>query len=175
MCRPVVLIALLSAALGCRAATPSEILWNELAALTVGHEVTIPLNDGATVRGEVLSVRKHDLLIDVARTSDSRRYPKGEVALPRTAFREVHLYERHGNGGRVLGSVVGALVGIVAGAEIAAHGTNTEAAAVPTFTGTAVASTVFGYYVGRSMDRRTRVLRISDAPDVATLLEDKAR
>ena len=77
----------------------------------------------------------------------------GEVTLEGT--------ERRGTGGRILGSAVGALVGVVAGAEIAVHGTHSEAAVVSTFTATAVVCTVAGYYAGRSADRHARLLRIA--------------
>jgi hypothetical protein len=140
---------------------PPEIRWNELAALIVGHHVSIPLAGAGPVEGEALSVRDDSIMLDVGKTPDSSRYPKGQTPIPRTVVTEVRLVERRGAGGRILGSVVGALVGIVAGAEIAVHGTHSEAAGVSTFTATAVACTVGGYYAGRGADRRTRVLRIA--------------
>ena len=142
---------------------PAEIRWNELSALIVGHPVAIPLATGTEVAGEALSVRDDALMLDIRKTSDARRYPKGEALIPRTAVTEIRLTENRGAGARVLGSAVGALVGIVAGAEIAAHGTRTEGAAVSTFTAAAVACTVGGYYAGRSVDRHSRLLRIAPA------------
>lgn len=139
----------------------TEIRWNELAALIVGHTVTIPLAGGAVVQGEALSVRDNSLLLDITRTTDARQYPRGQTPIPRTSVAEVRLSEHGGAGGKILGSVVGALVGMVAGAEIAAHGTRSEGAVVSTFSATAVACTVAGYYAGRSADRHSRLLRIA--------------
>ena len=158
---------LLAVVLGCgafcakAASAPAEIRWNELAGLIVGHHVVIPLAGGVVVEGDALSVRADSLMLDVTKTSAAKLYPKGQASIPRTSVTEVRLMERRGSGGRVLGTVVGAVVGLVAGAEIAVHGTNSEAAGVPTFTVSAVACTVGGYYAGRSADRRSRLLRIA--------------
>ena len=145
------------------AAPPPEIRWNEMAALIVGHRVSIPLPGGGLVEGEALSVRDDSLVLDIGKTSDPIRYPKGQTPVPRASVTEVRLAERRGTGGRILGTAVGALAGIVAGAEIAVHGTQSEAAGVSAFTATAVAFTVAGYYAGRSADRHTRLLRIAPA------------
>ena len=150
---------------GAAAAAPAEIRWNELAALVVGHHVSIPLPGGGMVEGDALSVRDDSLVLDIRRTSDAGRYPKGQTPIPRAAVTEVRLAERRGPGGRILGSAVGAIAGVVAGAEIAVHGNRSEAAAVSTFTVTAIACTVGGYFIGRSADRHTRVLRVVPAAE----------
>lgn len=136
------------------ATPPAEIRWNELAALIVGHHVSVPLAGGGRVEGEALSVRDDSLVLDIGKTSTS---------IPRSSVTEIRLSERRGSGGRILGTVVGALGGMVAGGEIAAHGTRSEGAVVSTFTATAVAGTVAGYFVGRRADRYTRLLRIAPA------------
>jgi len=145
------------------ATPPAEIRWNELAALIVGHHVWIPLPGGGLVEGEALSVRDDSLVLDIGKSSNTSRYPKGQAPIPRASVTEVRLAERRGTGGRILGTAVGALAGVVAGAEIAVHGTHSEAAGVSAFTATAVALTVGGYYAGRSADRHTRLLRIAPA------------
>ncbi len=142
-------------------AQPAEIHWNELATLIAGQQVTIPLPGGGAVAGEVLSVRDDSLMLDVSRTSDPTRYPKGQTAIPRAGLAQIRLIEHRSNGGRVLGSVVGALLGIVAGAEIAVHGADSDAAGVATFSAVAVGVTVGGYFAGRTLDRRTRTLRVA--------------
>ena len=155
---------LLAAAASAIAATPpAEIRWNELAALIVGHRVSVSLPGGGTVEGEALSVRDDSLVLDIGRTTDSNRYPRGQTPIPRAAVTELRLSERRSSGGRILGTVVGAIGGMVAGGEIAAHGTRSEGAIVGSFTATAVAGTVAGYFVGRTVDRRTRLLHIAPA------------
>lgn len=146
------------------AANSAEIRWNELAALIVGHTVSIPLAGGAVVRGEALSVREGSLLIDIKKSAGPPSYPVGQTAIPRGSITEVRLTEHSGSGGRILGSVVGALLGSVAGAEIAVHGAHSEAAGVSAFTAAAVAGTVAGYFAGRAVDRHSRLLRIAPEP-----------
>jgi len=144
------------------ATPPAEIRWNDLAMLIVGHRVSIPLSEGV-VEGEVLSVRDDSLVLDIGKTSNASRYPKGQTPISRAAVTEVWLAERRSTGGRILGTAVGALTGVVAGAEIAVHGTHSEAAGVSAFTATAVACTLGGYFAGRSADRHVRLLRIRPA------------
>ena len=129
----------------------------------VGHRVSIPLPGGGLVEGEALSVRDDSLVLDIVKTSDPSRYAKGQAPIPRSSITELRLAERRGAGGRILGTAIGALGGIVAGAELAVHKTNSEAAGVSAFTVTAVALTVGGYFAGRSADRHTRLLRIAPA------------
>lgn len=140
---------------------PAEIQWNELAALIIGHNVSIPLAEGEFVEGEALSVRDGSLMVDIVKTSDASRYPKGQTSIPRNSVTEVRVKERRGAGGRILGTAVGALTGVVAGAEIAAHGPRSEAAIVSTFSAVAIACTVGGYYAGRMADRHVKVYRIA--------------
>jgi hypothetical protein len=142
----------------------AEIRWNELAGLIAGKDVTIPLPGGGAIEGEALSVRDDCVMVDIRRASEPARYPKGPTAIPRAGIVEIRVVERRGSGGRVLGSVVGALLGIVAGGEAVVHGVDSEAAGVTVFTATAVACTVGGYLAGRTVDRRTRVLRIAQPP-----------
>jgi hypothetical protein len=142
-------------------AGPVEVRWNELATLLVGHHVSIPLAGGVVVEGETLSVRDESLMLDIWKTSDSSRYPKGQAPIPRASITVVRIMEQRGSGGRILGTIVGAIVGMVAGGEIAAHGANSEAAGIITFTASAVACTVAGYYAGRSSDRHSTWLRIA--------------
>jgi hypothetical protein len=144
----------------------TEIRWTELAPLIVGHTVTIPVERGLTVGGEVLSVREDVLMLDVRRTSDSRRYPKGQAAIPRSQVTEVRLVERRGSGGRILGTVVGAIVGVTAGGALGVSIAGSTRTAIAAGTATAVGCTVGGYFVGRGLDVHTRVLRI--APPAAT-------
>jgi hypothetical protein len=145
------------------AATPAEIRWNELAALIVGHRVSIPLPGGAVVEGEALSVRDDALMLDIGKASDSSRYPRGQTPLPRVSVTEIRVAEHRGIGGRILGSAIGALAGMGAGAEIAVHGTHSVGAGVSAFTATAIACTVGGFFAGRGADRHTRLLRIVPA------------
>jgi hypothetical protein len=148
------------------ATPPVEIRWNELAALIVGRHVSIALPGRILIEGEALSVRDETLLLDIGKTSSAQRYPKGQTPVPRVELTEVRVTERRGTGGRVLATAIGGLTGMVAGGEIAAHGTGfrSEGVIVSTFTATAVALTVAGYLVGRHADQHTRLLLIAPTP-----------
>jgi len=156
-----------SVALLCAMAIPAaantsivEVPWDQLSGLILGKTITIALPEGAVVQGETISVTSSSLTLDVKKTSDPVRYPAGRTSLPRPSISEVRMIASHGNGGRVLGSVVGALVGMVAGGEIAGHALHGEGPIVSTFTGVAVATTVGGYELGKSLDQRLRLIRI---------------
>jgi len=146
---------------GAAGAGQAELRWHELAAVIVGHVVSIRLPQGELVTGQALAVRDQSLMLDIGKTSDPSRYPKGQASILRASITEVRVLQQRGSGARILGSVVGALVGVVGGAEIAVHGAHTEAAGVSTFSAVAVACTVGGYYLGRSVDRSWTQLRIA--------------
>lgn len=142
---------LLAAAPNARA---DDVQWNDLAPLIVGRDVAIPVA-GRTIRGEALSVRADSLLVAERRE---------QTTIPRSDITEIRV-ARQGSGGRILGTILGVLIGIVAGAETAVHATTSEAAGVSAFTGVAAASTVAGYYAGRSIDRRWKLIRVAATPE----------
>jgi hypothetical protein len=144
---------------------PVEIRWNELATQIVGREIAIPLEGGVTVAGQALAVGDQSLLLDIRKSSDPRRYARGETSLPRAAIAEVRVLEKRGKGGRVVGAVLGTLVGFVGGMEIAEASTrsSSNAAALSVFIAIWGGSAVGGYYAGRSTDRHWKRLRIAPA------------
>lgn len=137
-----------------------EVKWNELSPLILGHTVTIVLPAGATVSGEAVAVRDDALMLEVRRTSDSRIQPKGQASIPRSSVTTLQISETKAVGGRVLGVVLGLLIGMVGGGEIAAHADQREGPAVATFTAVAVTGAVGGYYLGKSVDRHTTMIRV---------------
>jgi hypothetical protein len=138
-----------------------EVRWNELSPLILGHTVSLVLPGGAAIAGEVVAVRDDSLTLDIRKTSDSKVQPKGTASIPRASITTLQVTDAKGAGGRILGVVVGVVVGMVAGAEIVAHTSRiTEAAAVGTFTGVAVAGATGGYYAGRGVDRHTTIIRV---------------
>ena len=137
-----------------------EVRWNELSPLILAHTVSLVLPGGTTIAGEVEAVRDDSLTLDVHKTSNSKVQPKGTASIPRASVTTLQVTEAKGSGGRILGVVVGAIVGLVAGGEIAVHTCNTEGPAAGTLTGVAVGVTTAGYYLGKSMDRRTTIIRV---------------
>jgi len=141
-------------------ATKVEVRWNQLSSLVLGHTVTLVLPGGTSVAGDVVAVRDDALALEIRKTSDSKVQPKGTAAIPRASVTTLQITDTKGTGGRILGVVVGVVVGMVAGGEIVAHSNTTEAAAVATFTGVAVAGAVGGYVAGRSIDSKTTIIRV---------------
>ena len=138
-----------------------EVRWNELSALVLAHTVSLVLPGGTTIAGEVEAVRDDSLTLDVRQTSNGKVQSKGKASIPRASVTTLQVTEAKGTGGRILGVVVGALVGMVAGGEIVAHASRiSEGAAVGVFTGVSIAGATGGYYVGKSVDRHTTIIRI---------------
>ena len=115
---------------------------DQLSGMILGKTITIALPEGAVVEGETISVTSSSLTLDVKKTSDPARHPAGRTSLPRPSISEVRMIAAHGNGGRVLGSVLGVLIGTIAGSEIAGHALRGEGPVVGTITGVAVAASV---------------------------------
>ncbi len=138
-----------------------EVRWAELSPLILGHTVTMVLPGAITVSGDAVAVREDSLLLDIRKTSDSKAWPKGSTSIPRASVNTIQLTETNRVGGRVLGVVVGALGGMVAGGEIVAHGNQGEGAAVSTFLAVSVAGSVGGYFTGKSVDRHTTLIRVA--------------
>lgn len=139
-----------------------EVRWNELSPLVVGRDVTIVLPDGCSISGEVAAVREEALLMNITKTSDANGHPKGAASIPRSSIAEVEVKEMRSAAGRIFGTIVGLFLGMVVGGEIIAHTDVRDSPAVATFTGVTVASAVGGYYIGRSGDRRQKIIRIAN-------------
>lgn len=137
-----------------------EVRWSELSPLILGQTVTLVLPGGTAISGQTVAVRDDVLVLDVRRTSDSKVQPKGPASIPRASVTTLQKSETKAVGGRVLGVVVGVLVGMVAGGEIVAHGDMREGPGVTTFTAVAVSGAVGGYYLGKSVDRRSTTIRV---------------
>lgn len=128
---------------------PLEMRWSELAPLISGQRVEVIQNDGLKVKGEVVTVRDQELLLDT----------KGNRTVPRAAVAQINLERRRGAWGRSLGTVLGILTGMTVGGYAAFH-TDSAGAAIPTFLGVSAGVGTGGYYLGRRLDRRVTKIRI---------------
>jgi len=137
---------------------PLEMHWNELAPLIAGQHVSLVLNDGITVKGEVIALREEAILLDVS--SATKGYPKGNGSVPRTALAQINLERHRGAWGRTMGTVLGILTGLTVGGYVAATAANSAGTGIPTFLGIAGAISVGGYYAGKALDRRVTHIHI---------------
>ena len=137
--------------------------WSELPSLLTGYQVQIPLQGGAVVEGELVSLRPDALVLDVSRVSGTTEYRKGFTTIPRASVTTIRASKSSSGWGRRMGAVVGQIVGLVGGAEIAAHVGRSEAAGVPLFLTVNVGATAAGYYLGRSRDKHTLEIAVEPA------------
>ncbi len=115
---------------------------------------------GVQLRGEVISVREDSLVLDVSRSSDTARYPKGSASIPRASIRELSVDRSRGSAGKTLGTIIGVITGVIGGAYIAGTTTDSAGAGIPLFIALASGITIAGYYIGKSADRHTTLIRV---------------
>ncbi len=128
---------------------PLEMRWNELAPLISGQRVEVIQHDGLKIKGEVVTVRDAELLLDA----------KGNRVVARASVAQINLERRRGAWGRSLGTVLGILTGMTVGGYAAFH-TDSAGVAIPVFLGVSGGIGTSGYYLGRQIDRRITKIRI---------------
>jgi hypothetical protein len=141
-------------------AKPLELKWDELAPLIRGRRVEVTVADGTTVHGEAIAVREDTLVLDVARSSNSQTYPKGNGSIPRGAIALLQVERSRGSGAKALGTVVGVIAGVVIGGYVSATAADSAGVGIPLFVGLASGMTVVGYQVGKQMDRQVTVIKV---------------
>jgi hypothetical protein len=141
--------------------------WEELGSILSGYDLSIPLPGGATVGGELLSVRPDCLVVDISRVSRGADYRKGPASIPRTSVTTIRASKSRGSWGKHMGVIVGQVAGILAGGEFVTHVAKSEAAGVPSFFAIDVGATVAGYYLGKSRDRHALEISIEPNPEAA--------
>ena len=139
---------------------PLELKWSELAPVIAGHSVELIAPGGARVQGEVISVRDDALLLDVSHSSDTNAYPKGSASIPRASVNELTVERSRGSAGKNLGTIIGVITGVIGGAYIAGTTTDSAGAGIPLFIALASVITVAGYYIGKSADKKTTIIRV---------------
>jgi hypothetical protein len=139
---------------------PLEFRWSELSSTIQGRTIELTLPDGATVGGDVVVVREESLVVNVRKTSDSKTYPKGDAAIPRASVTMLSMTESRGRWGRKMGSGLGSLAGVLAGGYIAVKTAPSAGAGLAIFGAVTGAGTLGGYFLGRSADARTTLIRV---------------
>jgi len=105
-------------------AAPAEQLalrWSELQPVLKGRQLSVHLTDGATVEGRYSSLQAEALSIQVAKTSDPAKHPKGAARLARPELAQITVKRHRGWKGRTIGLIAGGtiaalVVGIIGGA-----------------------------------------------------------
>jgi len=93
---------------------PLTLRWAELHSVLKGRHIAVPLGNGAVVEGNYSSVEVGALVIEVTKSNNSVRHPKGMTSLPRTEVTQLTIKRHAGVKGRVIGLLVGgAIAGLV--------------------------------------------------------------
>ena len=100
-------------------AAPAEQLalrWSELHPVLNGRQIAVQLTDGATVEGRYSSLQTDALSIQVSRTSDPAKHPKGATRLARPELTQITVMRHRGWKGRIIGLIAGGGTGAGLGA-----------------------------------------------------------
>ena len=89
--------------------------WSELQPVFTGRQISVRLTDGATVDGRYSSLQSDALWLQVAKTSDPARHPKGASKLARPELAQVTVKRHTGWKGRTIGLIAGGVVTAVVG------------------------------------------------------------
>jgi hypothetical protein len=99
-----------------RAAPADEMAlrWSELQPVLTGRQISVHLTDGATVEGRYSSLQGDALSIEVKKTSDKAKHPKGAALLARREVAGITVMRRVGWRGRTVGLIAGGAIAAVA-------------------------------------------------------------
>jgi hypothetical protein len=98
-------------------AAPAEQLalrWSELQPVLKGRQLSLRLADGATVEGKYSSLQADALSIQVTKTSDPAKHPKGATRLARPELAQLTVMRHRGWKGRTIGLIAGGAIAAVA-------------------------------------------------------------
>jgi hypothetical protein len=140
------------------ASDPISVHWSELPQhLNTRWKVALALPDGARIQGKVVKVEPDALVVNVTRTDDSGRHPKGRAEIPRASVRQLQILRMGWVWRTVLTPVaVFASLGPVAALAWSAR---SDAAAVAVLA-MPVGAGVGAYYGARRLDRKTRTILV---------------
>ncbi len=146
-----------------------DVRWSQLEAfLKKGDflrqgKAMLALRSGAIVEGQIQGMHSDELVLQVSKSSEKKAYPKGRLSLPRDSVLTIRLTRNKSAKGRVIGTIAGIVGGsAIAGAVALSQpddGSAGDAARVGVL-GLWVGTGVAGYYLGRSMDRETTLIRV---------------
>jgi hypothetical protein len=130
--------------------------WSELQPVLTGRQISVHLTDGATVEGRYSSLQADALSIQVKKTSDPARHPKGAARLARREVARITVMRRVGWKGRVIGLVAGGAIAATATGVLHTISTNEvggwSSGSAGVAAGVGVAAVGIGYLTGWLLD-----------------------
>jgi hypothetical protein len=153
------LLALLLFAAAAAAETPPpdrayRLQWRDLDRVARTRTIDLTLPSGIRLRGVVVSVEAEELVMDVARTSNRRAYPKGRATVPRPEVQRFRLIEKKGHTWRAVGAAIGGTIGTAIAIPMAMYLHNEGGSAAGAATLAVAIPAGLGYLVGWSSDRK---------------------
>jgi hypothetical protein len=98
--------------------------WSQLQPVIEGRQVSVHLTDGATVEGKNASVQADALWMQVTKTSDAAKHPKGATNLARSELAQLTVKKRTRWKGRTIGLIAGGAVAAAAAGTVHAIAKN---------------------------------------------------
>lgn len=147
-----------------------KMTWTQLSSFLDGEKrVTVVLEEGGAVRGEVIGVPDSGIHLGrVSMTTDGWRFPTDSDALvPRSSVQKIRLEKRRGLN-RVAGSILGGGGAMLlswlalAPAKLDLDSTRDSNLFLTTSIDAAVGGAVLGYRMGKREDRETTIITIVD-------------
>ena len=92
-------------------AEPLALRWSELEIALKGRQISVYLTDGATVEGKYSSQQADALSLQVTKTSDPAKHPKGATRLARSELALITVRRHRGWKGRTIGLMAGGAIG----------------------------------------------------------------
>ena len=98
------------------AANVIELKWSELSPVVGGYNVEFTLPDGNVLKGKVFEVLPDVLVLDVAKSSVEKAFPKGKTEIPRVHVTVLKLISANAGKAVTIGALAGISLGIANGA-----------------------------------------------------------
>jgi hypothetical protein len=152
------------------AADEVALRWGELRPVIEGRQLSISLQDGATVNGKFTGQTADSLSINVSKTSDPAKHSKGVTTLNRSELARIVVKRHRGWKARTIGLIAGGAIADLtfwALSTIANNEGGWNSAYAGVGAGAGAGAIGIGYAVGWGVDaaraRPERVIRIIDA------------
>lgn len=128
--------------------------WNELQGAVANRQATVLLTDNRQIKGTVSSVADDAILMD--------RAPSGRIA--RNTIREIRVQRIKGPRRAIFTAGMGAGVALATlpWAISDSRVNVSDGARIAQWSGITAAATVAGYFIGRRLDTKETIIRISD-------------
>lgn len=140
-------------------APPLAVRWSELPPLLKGRQISVHLTDGTIVEGKYSSLQADALSIEIKKSSDPVKHPKGALSVARSGLTEFTILRHRGNGrkiGMVVGGAIAAMVACVVIGAGRNEGTwNGGPADIALVGGLGAGVIRIGYLIGLPFDHRS--------------------